>query len=48
MTTTIDAQRLGAYIDGELDEEAARAVEEALAASPELRAELHEIGRAHV
>ena len=46
MTTTIDAQRLGAYIDGELDEEAARAVEEALAASPELRAELHAIQKA--
>ncbi len=39
--TTIDTQRLGAYIDGELDDEAVRAVEEALAASPELRAELH-------
>jgi len=41
MMKTIDAQRLSAYIDGELDDEAVRAVEKALAASPALRAELH-------
>ncbi len=37
MTAAIDPERLGAYVDGELGDAAARAIEEAMAASPELR-----------
>lgn len=46
MTTEIERERLAAYLDGELDADEVRAIEEALAASPSLRKALREMREA--